>query len=270
MPALMSEPMSEISQSAATHSIAEPVSIVDIPVLILVGVTGVGKSTTLAALNAAGFVYTLLPDRRELTDTMIIARLQTEDGETIRPVTDRAERFDYTRRYRERYGGGMAHALTSLRVDSDIAQQTLLFDGLRGADEVRYAAEYLPQARFLVLDAPDVLRVERLLTRRDAFDQIAAATQTDTSNIFDNLPGVDEFFGPIEKQHLRALVDQGNVSADDLRAKLSIVITERRNYDPTAAITELTRLASPRTLVVNTAETKPEEVARQVIEFWKA
>jgi hypothetical protein len=260
----MPESMSEINQRAAT------VSIVDIPVLILVGVTGVGKSTTLAALNAAGFGYLLLPDRRELTDRMIIARLQVEDQETIRPITDRAERFDYTRRYRERYGGGMAHALTSLRVDKETAQQTRLFDGLRGADEVRYAAEHLPQARFLVLDAPDVLRVERLLTRRDAFDQIAATAPTDTSNIFANLPGVDEFFGPTEKQHLRGLVDQGDISADDLRTKLSIVITERRNYDPSAAITELTRLAMPRTLVVNTAETKPEEVAQQVIEFWKA
>lgn len=264
MPAFMPDPMSEINRSAAT------VSIVDIPVLILVGVTGVGKSTTLAALNAAGFGYRLLPDRRELTDDLIIARLQAEDRETIRPITDRVERFDYTRRYRERYDGGMAHALTSLRVDSDSAQQALLFDGLRGADEVRYAAEHLPNARFLVLDAPDVLRVERLLTRRDAFDQIAAAAPTDSSNIFANLPGVDEFFGAAEKQHLRALVDQGDVSAEDLRAKLSIVITERRNYDPTAAITELTRLATHRTLVVNTAETKPEEVARQVIGFWKA
>jgi hypothetical protein len=143
----MSASRPEINRSAAI------VSITDIPVLILVGVTGVGKSTTLAALDAAGFDYMLLPDRRQLTDDLIIARLQAEDGETIRLVTDRAERFDYTRRYRERYGGGMAHALTSLRVDSDSARQTLLFDGLRGVDEVRYAADHLPLARFLVLDA---------------------------------------------------------------------------------------------------------------------
>ena len=264
MPALMSASMPEMNQSANS------VSIVDIPVLILVGVTGVGKSTTLAALNAAGFDYTLLPDRRRLTDDLIIARLQVEDGETIRPVADRAERFDYTRRYRQRYGGGMAHALTSLRVESESARQTLLFDGLRGVDEVCYAAAHLQLARFLVLDAPDLLRVERLLTRRDAFDQIAASAPSDSSNIFANLPGIDEFFGPAEKQHLRALVDRGEASAEDLRAKLAIVITERRNYDPTAAITELTRLATHRTLVVNTAETKPEEVARQVIGFWKA
>lgn len=247
------------------------IPITDAPLLILVGVTGVGKSTTLAALKEAGFVYLLLPDRRALTDDLIIARIQAEDGEPLRTVTDRGERFAYTRRYRERYGGGMAHALTSLRVDTAAAaaaiagQQHLLFDGLRGADEVRYAAAHLPQARFLVLDAPDVVRVERLLTRRDAFDQIAATTQIDVANLFADLPGVDEFFTLAEQQHLLSLVVHGRASAEDLRAKLAIVVTERRNYDPAAAIAELTRLASARTLVVDTAQTPAKEVAQRVV-----
>ncbi|MEZ4835923.1 MAG: hypothetical protein R2873_28660 [Caldilineaceae bacterium] len=251
-----------------TEQPQDTLHIVDAPLLVLVGVTGVGKSTTLAALQDAGFAYTLLPDRRVLTDDLIIARIQAEEGEERRPVTDRRERFGYTRRYRERYGGGMAHALTSLRVDGEIpADHHLLFDGLRGADEVRYAAEHMPQARFLVLDAPDVVRVERLLNRADAFDQVTAGAKIDASNIFDDLPGVDELFAPAEQQHLLSLVAQGRADAADLRAKLSIVITERRNYDPSAAIAELTRIAPTRTLVVNTADATPGEVARRIVNW---
>ena len=48
-----------------------------------------------------------------------------------------------------------------------------IFDGLRGADEVAFALKALPLARFAVLNAPDVVRVERLLQRQDAFDQVS-------------------------------------------------------------------------------------------------
>ena len=48
------------------------------PLLILVGVTGVGKSTTLDYLQQSALRFSLLPDRRELTDRLIIGYLQAE------------------------------------------------------------------------------------------------------------------------------------------------------------------------------------------------
>ncbi len=92
-------------------------SLVDAPLLIIVGVTGVGKSTTLAHLAQSGFTSTLLPNRRDLTDRLIISTMQTLDGEPNQLVADRKTRFDYTRRYRVRFPGGMSHALTQLWVD---------------------------------------------------------------------------------------------------------------------------------------------------------
>ncbi len=146
-------------------------SIADLPLTILIGVTGVGKSTTLNAL-AEIFEFTLLPNRRTLTDHMIIAPMQLAAGEPISPVTDRSRRFDYTRRYREANPGGMAHALAGTSIDPEKHPGLILFDGLRGVNEVKYAIEALPLARFVVLIAPDVVRVQRLLGRNDAFDQI--------------------------------------------------------------------------------------------------
>jgi hypothetical protein len=246
------------------------ISIVDLPLLVLVGVTGVGKSTTLQALTEIGHPFALLPDRRALTDDLIIAALQREDGLPPQPVTDRVQRFDYTRRYRERYPGGMAHALTQLRADERMTDEPLCFDGLRGAEEVRYAAAHLPLARFLVLDAPDRLRVERLLGRADSFDRVESKDNSPPTGGRLDLPGVHEILSAEDQHALLALVERGEVTAEDLHAKLTIVIAERRNYDPAAAIAELQRAAPARTLVVNTAVHRPAQVARQIVAFWRA
>lgn len=241
-------------------------SVADLPLLILVGVTGVGKSTTLALLEAAEPPVRQLPDRRTLAD-QLITKVQLDGGEPLRAVTDRAERFDYTRRYRAQNPGGLAQALSQLWIDPAQWPQPLCFDGLRGAEEVGYAAEYLPQARFAVLDAPDVVRVERLLGRGDRFDRLAASPTNATGGALPGLdvPGVDALFTPEEQARLAGLVADGTVSADDLRAKVAIVVAERQNYDPVAAIAALQRLAPTRTVVVDTTRSTPEQAAEQIL-----
>ena len=82
--------------------------------LILVGLTGTGKTTTVNALRGVGLNFSLLPNRREITDEFIIGYLQKLDGEPVAPVTDRTERFVYTRRFREMFAGGMAEALQGM------------------------------------------------------------------------------------------------------------------------------------------------------------
>lgn len=244
----------------------------EVPLLIIVGVTGVGKSTTLQNLAKRGFTYTLLPNRRVLTDQLIISYMQAQAGQPVQPVTDRKLRFDYTRRYREQFGGGMSQALTQLWLDPQALGPNLIFDGLRGADEVGHAVQALPLARFIVLNAPDVVRVQRLLGRNDAFDQIAssaAAAQQSTLTSFADLglPEASALFKRAEEQHLLALVQPGEITAEDLCAKLQIVVEERRNYDPTAAITVLQSQAPGRTLVIDTTQNSPSEVVTQIINF---
>ena len=250
----------------------------DAPLLILVGVTGVGKSATVDALREIGVAFTLLPNRRDLTDKLIIGHLQQQDGVPLAPVRDRQRRFDYTRRYREANPGGMAHALARLWLDPARLAGLLLFDGLRGEEEVRYAAGRLPQARFVVLDAPDAVRVQRLLGRNDAFDRMDAETaappvgeDVDTHLRDFQALGVSEashLFSPAEEQALLDLARRGEVTAAELVAKLRIVVSERRNYDPAAAILALEAVAPDRTLVVDTVTNDPIAVAHAVKGFW--
>ncbi len=250
------------------------------PLLCFVGLTGVGKTTTLdllaGLLEAAGLAFTRLPDRRHLTDQLIIAHLQRRDGEPVRPVTDRAERFRYTRRYRQAFPGGMAHALSQLWVDPAQHPGLLLFDGLRGEQEVSVAARRFPRARFVLLHAPDGVRVQRLLGRQDAFDRIAAGVQVAAApergaSVRDlaALAGEEAatLFRPAEAQALLALLQDGRVGAEELAAKVRIVLAERANYDPDAARHALERLAPERTLLVDTVQLDPREAAQRIAEF---
>jgi hypothetical protein len=237
------------------------------PLTVLVGVTGVGKSTALAALQAgAGPARPrVLPDRRELTDAVMI--LPVAGG----PVTDREERFRLSAQYRAAHPGGMAQALGSLMADTRHWTGPLIFDGLRGLDEVQYAADTFPQWRFVALGAPDPVRVRRLLGRADAFDRVGsapdpAAPPLDLRAALAAVPGSGGVFTPAELQELAALTAAGHRAADVL-AKVKIVVSERRNYDPAAAEALLRTLPPRRALVLDTVALSPAGVARAV-EAW--
>ncbi|MBX3009865.1 MAG: hypothetical protein KF832_00105 [Caldilineaceae bacterium] len=246
-----------------------------LPLFILVGVTGVGKSTTLAYLQQQR-PLSLLPDRRDLTDRLIIGYLQAIDGEPIQPVTDRRARFAYTRRYHQLFAGGMSHALSQLLIDPTVYPNWLFFDGLRGEAEVAHAAQTLPNARFIVLDAPDWVRVQRLLGRSDRFDRISSTGTIGTTGPRDSLAAIgvadaDSLFSPAEVQALLQLaappVGTGTVAVDELRGKLQIVVEERRSYDPQAAIRYLQQHASSRTLHLDTTQVAPDAVAQQILDW---
>lgn len=276
-------------------------SIVNEPLVVLVGVTGVGKSTTLQALRDLQLPFTLLPDRRDLTDRLIIAFLQQQDGAESHAVTDRAERFRLTRQYRKQFPGGMGHALSQLLVQniatSPQEKQWRFFDGLRGANEVETALNLLPRARFIVLDAPDVVRVQRLLGRGDRFDQVSLQSiaapspakeisttgaapplemQSPTGLTFAAI-GVPEADSLFSAEQTTWLLSQcapphgaGTIEIDELRTRLKIVAEERRNYDPTAAIQVLQQGAAERTLVIDTTSVDATQAAQQIIQWLDA
>lgn len=262
-----------------------PVSQLDL--VILVGVTGVGKSRTLAELQAKGHAFTLLPDRRLVTDQIIIASLQRQDGLTPQAVTDRRARFAYTARYRRSFPGGMAHALTEIWVDMDQVSLPLIFDGLRGLNEVQYAVEALPKSRFVILDAPDMVRLKRLLSRGDRFDTITPDT-SDTPperGTRGKIPAPDNVLEALQKiSDLEAVFDAGQIQTiaslagaemmplsempsgvEEVIQKVSIIVEERRNYDPEAAKRYLGQTLPPeRCLIIDTATSTPEAVAEQI------
>jgi hypothetical protein len=240
----------------------------ELPLVILVGLTGAGKSTSLTYLASMGVNFSLLPNRRAMTDEMIISALQREAGELPQPVTDRLARFAYTARYRTKYPGGLAYALSQLAVDPTEIAFPLIFDGLRGLEEVQQASHYFPQGRFVLLDAPDTVRLSRLLQRGDAFDAVEIALTSNNKKLIaalQNIPGIDTTFKPEQLGQIAHLTQAAQLAPAEVIKKVSIIVEERRNYDSQAARAYLLdSLPSNRILVVDTEAHRPEVVAAQI------
>ena len=240
------------------------------PIVVVVGVTGVGKSTTLEHLGRRLACF-VLPDRRDLADQVVIPAAQDDLGLTRAPVRDRLERFRLTAHYRELNPGGLAHALSRWRVDPAAPAGHLIFDGLRGTDEIRWAIAHFPRSRFLGLRAPEALRLVRLLGRHQNFDftevpgAALASNDRDVESLLAAVPGLDSVVPRSELQTLLASSALEGVALDEIARKAAILVEEARNYDPSATLRTLEAELGPwRHLIVNTATMAPEEVADEV------
>ncbi len=136
------------------------------PLVVLVGLTGAGKTTLARTLADAGRVAPL-PDRRRLTDAVILGQGAT--------ALDRAGRFAATSRFRQAAPGGMGEIVAALSIAAKPGVP-LLFDGFRGVAEIAFFAPRAPQAIFLVFDVSDEIRAQRIATRRDQFDGAASGS----------------------------------------------------------------------------------------------
>ena len=190
------------------------------PLLIFVGLTGVGKTTIIKMLSDAGCQHTVLPNRRVLADRFIITPMQGLEKPCTQELS-RLQRFEYTRAYQRKHPGLIAHILAQLWLDPS-RYKSLIFDGLRGENEISYAIQALPKAHFLVLDAPNIVRIQRLLNRNDPFDQL-------------------------DSQQLKAT---------------QIILEEAKNYNIQKTLAILQQSAPKRTQYIDTSSRSPEEIFR--------
>ncbi len=227
--------------------------------IFLLGLTGVGKSTAVSALQQSGVPLTLLPNRRTLTDDLIIPEVQRVTGQPLGNVTDRLERFELTKRYRETYPGGVVHALVKYLEAHPQNDQKTLFDNLRGLDETEAAVQAFPNARFVLLNAPPLVRLVRLIGRSDTFDRVAATRLENTlfAEQLMGLEGLETVFDPYEIARLEA---RGTPETDLLKA-VRIILSEAQHYDMDAATDCLRKTQSDESfLYVDTADLSPAEV----------
>ncbi|MGC1246499.1 MAG: hypothetical protein WA865_09840 [Spirulinaceae cyanobacterium] len=237
-------------------------TVVDFPCLIIVGNTGVGKSTTVNFLIEEGLDFTLLPNRRILTDQFILAPMLAKEGREVKDL-DRVERFNYTRCYREEVPSGIAYVLTQLYLDSQQVKPLLIFDGLRGEQEVTYAAQKLPLAKFVCLTAPYLIRLQRLLNRQDAFDLVSEAKD------LDSLKELLQPFTFSEKEQLVNLVETGQVTVNELQQKLKIVTTEKLNYNAEITKSALETFVPQKSLFIDSSIHSPQQIAKAIISRFK-
>jgi len=226
---------------------------------------GTGKTTAVKKMQSNGSVQ-VLPDRRWLTEQLIVAPMQREDSCQEVQSLSRTQRIPYIRRYKEHFPAGMAHAIAQLYLDPAEYGHFILFDGLRGKKEVEYALDALPKAEFIFFDATELIRVQRLLDRSDPYDQVSKKKRPSGSI---SLSGIDvseltEIFSMEDAQTLLGFVSRKKINPDELRNILKLILLERSLYDKEATKLALTSLAPERTLVIDTDSHTAEEVSRKI------
>lgn len=265
------------------------VALAAIPLLILVGQTGAGKSSTVEGLAARAEVCAILPDRRAVTDSIILPAMT---GDPDSRVADRIERFRLTAAFRDRHPGGMGDVLAHLSVDGATMRgageqraggRWLIFDGVRGAAETAAAAR-LPQAVFAVLQAAPEIRVARLSLRGDPFDQatltagesvdpgtdhaqdpgaIDHPADTDYGQILEE-QGVGSLVAPPTLARLARLLAKARADLAAVASAASIVVEESHHYNPAEALAVLHNHAPDRMIVVDTVENSVDDVVRKI------
>ncbi len=245
-------------------------------ILFIIGLTGVGKSTTLKALQSSTLQFELLPNRRELADTIIIPEMQRTESREQRAEKDRLERFRLTAKYRELYPAGMVHALhvylnnhhkdAMLMNAKHTKVQRYIFDNIRGLDECRAAVEMFEDSSFIFLDAPAMLRLKRLIGRGDSFDRVAATRLENDSFIekLMSLQGAEKVFDIYEI----AKLDTAGIDESKILDAVQIILTEHQHYDSTDAANYLkSKLDSKRLLYIDTSQLSIDKVTKKIQEW---
>jgi hypothetical protein len=246
-----------------------------------------------------------LPNRRELANTIIIPEMQRKLGEKEKPVKDRLERFRLSALYRERYPGGMVHALQTylsdfspllpqgisqkspfskgdlmtgssfakggissfIRAESspNSSKPTLLFDNIRGLEECQAAVETFPASRFIFFDAPAMVRLKRLIKRNDSFDQVSASAVNQT--LLKELEAIEGLEQVFQKPALLKLAATGT-PAEKMLDAVKIIVAENQNYHAEAARAFLQQsLDDSRLLYLDTSQKDLEAVTRLIKEW---
>lgn len=145
-------------------------------VIMLVALTGTGKTTTLDALqDREGQIIQkqagIIPSRREIADWIVIPTAQSLLDEPIQAISDRVQRFHYTRTFAEHIAGGIATAFSWVNVSTDY-QDIILSEGIRGANELTYALSNFPKWHVIELALHPITRLKRLSSRKSDFDKV--------------------------------------------------------------------------------------------------
>ncbi len=232
---------------------ADFVPLTECPVCMIVGLTGTGKSTTLAKLKdmrqAGELTYADdIPVRRELADWVVIPTTQIISGQAVSPVKGRELRFAATRKFtRELDPGGVAAVFSWLYYGGDTSIP-LVSEGVRGPVEIRYVLEHFPKWRVFELWVPPLVRLQRLSGRSDAFDQVAKGN-------------VDLTFLPLEDQaEAQSLLAQGLILPQAVRTMAAEV--QNYGYQPYDAENHTERYR-----YLNIEQTPPEQSAAEISRF---
>lgn len=231
-------------------------------ILFISGLTGVGKSSTLKTLSSQG-EYQLLPNRRDLTDQIVIPEILRDRQQEIKPVKDRLERFRITAEYRAKYPKGIIQALKSHL--ATLGDGSYIFDNIRGLDECKATVSEFPDGRVIFLDAPPMVRLKRLIGRNDSFDKVNRPIRS--TNLLEQLQAIAHIDQVFELGEIVSLKTP-TLEDDTILDAVHIILAEQKNYNASEASIYLKEVMEPHQLLyLDTSQLSLEQVS-QTIKEW--
>jgi 2-isopropylmalate synthase len=160
-----------ITSTPQTSNIQNDISI------ILVGGTGVGKTTLIDNIQQH-FPFKIL-NRRIVVDEHVLPAYEAHlkaQGIAFDP-SSRTHRFNSTAWNMQNGNPGLGKLAKEVIEANTSTQHIILFDNLRGEREVEFALNNINNAIFIGLDAPDEVRIRRIMGRGDSFDNLTGEEQ---------------------------------------------------------------------------------------------
>ena len=183
-----------------------------------------------------------------------------DEGQVIKPVKDRLERFRITAEYRKKYPSGIIQALK--KHNATLPEGNYIFDNIRGLDECKAAIREFPDSRVIFLDAPPLVRLERLLGRNDDFDQVQR--NVETTGLLEQLQKIENIQQVFDPREIIALKTSTLEDSKILDA-VHIILAEQKNYNATAAATYLKSVMNDKQLLyLDTSQLSIEEVSKHI------
>lgn len=228
--------------------------------IIISGLTGVGKTSVIRDLLNSGGSYLLLPNRRELTDKVIIPPYV---GEKKIETLNRLERFEISRKFRADNPGGMGFVISKLYMPQEsLKDHTIIFDNLRGENEIRFGIKHFPDAFFISLYASPLVRLRRLIKRKDAFDKLNSNTLAKEIEK-KNFPA--GFYDLITREEFENEVYENRFDLDEAVEAVRIINKEHKNYNALVTNTLLENELSGNYVVLNTDSLSLKEIQKIVV-----
>lgn len=239
-----------------------------LPLYILIGLTCTGKSTLILNLTKDSQHFKVMPNRRDITSKCIIEPLQFFLG---KPVGDlqRIDRYSYVGKFREYYYGGMAYVLDNIYL-KNINPSCLIFDGLRGENEVKYAVEKFPKAHFIALITSDFNRLIRLIFRDDPHDRTNKPYYQVPLKKIKKLSDIDQLFSILdfsddEKNEIIKLLEATQNAFYKISNLLKILAKDKQLNNPDSSIAFLKKYAFEKSYIYDNSHSEATAIAEKVI-----
>ena len=197
-------------------------------VIFIAGFAGSGKSTLIKRLLENLTNFTEIPERRIITFKGIIEPY-TSYFNLPCDFNKREERINIVKNYKKDIPEGIVYVLKHIRITKNISAN-FIFDGIRGEEELKNVLKTFKKAKIIILNTSKKVRLQRIIERKDPFDQINSITNNSAESVVEN---DFKLHGNFKNHKSEKILDinTDNMDQDEVYLTAYNWIIKKKNYE---------------------------------------